>query len=151
MAKNANGKTGASGRNSGGGGINSRVHVKTPVRTGKPANGINPGAVSYLGNKLGSHAMDKGDFTPKPTPYYGKSPVNAAASLGNQVALNGAGSGARPGGGGRILHGKSGTQTQYGKANPGVQGGSPFLPGNPSSGPAGFGFTGSGKVVKGCA
>jgi len=29
---------------------------------------INPGAVSYLGNKLGNHTTDEGDFTFKGTP-----------------------------------------------------------------------------------
>jgi hypothetical protein len=31
--------------------------------------GVNPGAVSYLGNKLGNHTTDDGDFTLKPTPW----------------------------------------------------------------------------------
>jgi len=30
---------------------------------------VNPGAVSYLGNKLGNHAMDTGDMTLKTTPW----------------------------------------------------------------------------------
>lgn len=31
------------------------------------AKGVNPGAVSYLGEKLGNHAMDTGDFPLKST------------------------------------------------------------------------------------
>lgn len=140
MTKGANGRTGASGKSSGGGGINMKNHTRTPVKVGKPANGINPGAVSYLGNKLGGHAMDRGDFPLKATPWNGKAPTNAGAPLGNQVALNGAGGGARPGGGGRILHGQAGTQKQHGPVNPG---GPPLSP-TPGGGPGGFGFTGKG-------
>jgi hypothetical protein len=31
--------------------------------------GVNPGAVSYLGNKMGNHTTDDGDFTLKSTPW----------------------------------------------------------------------------------
>lgn len=30
---------------------------------------VNPGAVSYLGNKLGNHSTDSGDFTIQSTPW----------------------------------------------------------------------------------
>ena len=30
---------------------------------------VNPGAVSYLGNKLGNHTTDEGDFTFNGTPW----------------------------------------------------------------------------------
>jgi len=30
---------------------------------------VNPGAVSYLGEKLGNHTTDGGDFTLRPTPW----------------------------------------------------------------------------------
>lgn len=33
------------------------------------AHGVNPGAVSYLGNKIGNHTTDDGDFTLKSTPW----------------------------------------------------------------------------------
>lgn len=32
---------------------------------------VNPGAVSYLGEKLGNHSTDGGDFTLKSTPWDG--------------------------------------------------------------------------------
>ena len=41
-----------------GGGINSRVNVSVPVRTGAPARGISPGAVSQFGSSVGNHATD---------------------------------------------------------------------------------------------
>jgi len=31
--------------------------------------GVNPGAVSYLGNHLGNHTTDDGDFTLRSTPW----------------------------------------------------------------------------------
>lgn len=33
------------------------------------AKGVNPGAVSYLGEKLGNHATDVGDMTLRSTPW----------------------------------------------------------------------------------
>ena len=128
---------------SGGGGLNTRQHVKTPVRTGKPANGVNPGAVSYLGTKVGNHSTDTGDFTFKATPWKGTPPVSNNIPLGNQTSLAGAGAGARPGGAGRKIHPTS-SQGQHGPANPGAQSGSPFLPGG-SGGPGSMGFKGPGK------
>ena len=127
--------TGAGGRNPGGGGINQKNHVKTPVRTGNPAKGISPGAVSYLGNKVGNHTEKGGTTGGGFTPWNTNAPTNAAQKLGNQVALNGSGSGARPGGGGRILHGQAGSQSQHGPANPGNP-----VPTQGGSGPGSMGF-----------
>lgn len=33
------------------------------------AKAVNPGAVSYLGEKLGNHSTDRGDFTLRGTPW----------------------------------------------------------------------------------
>jgi hypothetical protein len=33
------------------------------------AKAVNPGAVSYLGNKQGNHTTESGDFTPNLTPW----------------------------------------------------------------------------------
>lgn len=137
MAKSMSGKTNNPPRT--GGGVGSRQHNKTPIKTGKPANGISPGAVSYLGNMKGNHAGDtRGDIkNPSFPSWKGQAPVNAAQKLGNEVALNGAGSGARPGGGGRVVS-PCGSQGMQGRPNPGVAG--PLPP--QGSGPSSFGFTG---------
>src|SRR5580704_10088038 len=50
MAKST---SGSSTKSSGGGGVGTRQHVKTPVRTGKPANGINPGGSFVSGKQVG--------------------------------------------------------------------------------------------------
>ena len=48
-----------------------RADVKGPYdqKVEPKAKGVNPGAVSYLGNKLGNHTTDDGDFTLRPTPW----------------------------------------------------------------------------------
>jgi hypothetical protein len=116
MAKSSSGSgsgKGPANQNRGG-----APRVKTPVRTGKPANGVNPGAVSYLGNKLGNHSMDKGDMTLRATPWKGSPPVSNNVPLGNQTALAGSGAGARPGGAGRVVSpcGSQGTHSGTGAA-----------------------------------
>jgi hypothetical protein len=142
--KNANGRTGASGRNTGGGGINTKQHVRPTVRGGPPQTKIiSVSAAADIGVKKGDHAMGNGRNLRRPADPLVQG-TRPQVALGNQVALN-VGRGGP--GAGRVIH-SSGSQGQQGKANPGVQGGSPFLPGNPSSGPAGMGFSGSGKVVK---
>ena len=104
--------TGAGGRNPGGGGINSAKHVRTPVKTGQPAKGVNPGAVSYLGSKLGNHA-EKGRVGGQGFAKWNtNSPTNAAQPLGNQIALN-VGRGGP--GKGYVQHGQSGSQSQHGR------------------------------------
>ena len=87
MAKKSN-TSGASGPARSGGGANMNKNVKVTPVVGKPAKGVNAGAVSYLGNKMGNHTTDNGDFVYKPTPWNGKPPVNAAAPLGNAKALD---------------------------------------------------------------
>jgi hypothetical protein len=84
---------------------------------------LTQGAVSYLGNKLGNHSMDRGDFPLKSTPWNSKAPVSNNVPLGNQVALN-VGKGGP--GVGRVVH-SCGTQGQQGPTNKGTGGGSPFL------------------------
>jgi len=102
-------KKSSQGKQSGtGGGAKAKP---VPVRTGAPAKGVNPGHVSYTGNKLGNHTTDDGDFVLKPTPMHGKPPVNAGTKLGNEVALNVNRGGP---GAGRINHGPSGSQGMHG-------------------------------------
>lgn len=73
-----------------GGGLGSRVNKTVPVRTGAPARGISPGAVSQFGSSVGNHATGDGP----PTSYRGETflnkltPAGGAVPLGNQVAGN---------------------------------------------------------------
>lgn len=48
-----------------------RADMKGPYdRKAEPTpKAVNPGAVSYLGNMLGNHSTDKGDFPLKATPW----------------------------------------------------------------------------------
>jgi hypothetical protein len=126
------------GRAKTGGGMGSRQHVKTPVRTGQPAKGVNPGAVSYLGGKLGNHTTESGDFPLKSTPWKGTAPTNAQQILGNEKALRASGSKAGPGAD-RTIH-KSGAQGQHGPSR-GPEG--PAASG--SGGPGSMGFPGKGR------
>ena len=88
MAKSSNTR-GASGPARSGGGITSNKLVQTPVRTGQPARGVNPGAVSYLGNKIGNHAQDgRTRADGGGTPWNTNSPTNASQILGNEKALD---------------------------------------------------------------
>jgi hypothetical protein len=83
-----------------------RTEVRTPVRTGAAAKGVNPGYASQIGAKLHQQA----DRTPM-----GAAPPYSAV-LGNQKALA-VGRG-RPGAD-RVVH-KTGSQSQHGApVNPG--------------------------------
>jgi hypothetical protein len=128
-----------------GGGLTSNKLVRPGIKSGsRNLKAVPPTHASHIGRSVGNHGMD-GDMKRPPTP--GPVAKRDFVPMGNQL-VNNVGKGGP--GTGRILHGKSGTQTQYGPANPGVQGGSPFLPGG-SGGPGSFGFDGRGKVVKGWA
>jgi hypothetical protein len=101
--------------NAKGGGIGSRVHRE--VRHNPKANvkGVRPAGVQMLGTKQGNHIMEDGK-----TSYRGErwdhgvsfQPVPMGNTLTNNVGLGGPGKG-------RTLYGQSGTQQQYGAANPG--------------------------------
>jgi hypothetical protein len=78
------------GRGGAGGGPNSRVNKSVSVRTGIPARGISPGAVSQFGSSVGNHATDHRANLPYKGERYleGKTPAGGNVPLGNQVALN---------------------------------------------------------------
>ena len=78
------------------------------MRTGAPARGISPGAVSQFGKSVGNKATDKRGETGYRGERYleGKTPAGGAVPLGNQVALNVKGGGP---GTGRTIY-KTGSQ-----------------------------------------
>jgi hypothetical protein len=126
-------------RNPGGGGVNSKKHVKTPVKYGSPmTRKVNVDVASNIGRSVGNHASDAagGKDTVRPNqPMY--KPTKAMGSgLGNEMAKN-VGRGGP--GAGRILHGQSGSQGTHDAVNPGS---SPNIPLSSSGGPGGFGFKG---------
>jgi hypothetical protein len=70
-----------------GGGIASRQHVKTAVRTGAAPAGKRPAAVAQIGKSVGNHATGQG----KTLPYRGETMRTQGRPnerLGNEVALN---------------------------------------------------------------
>jgi hypothetical protein len=90
---------------------------KTPrnvgVKTGPPsANKIDPGSASRIGRSVGNHT-ERGTTKRPAEPLVTGSMKQVP--LGNTVALNGSGSGARPGGGDRKIH-ERGSQGQHGPA-----------------------------------
>jgi hypothetical protein len=99
------------------GGIGSKVVKEVGVRNGTPARGINPGAVSQLGEAIGNHATQSGNRLPYRGEKYlvGKTPAGGAVPLGNQIATNVGRGGV---GTGREVMAR-GSQGQYGSANPG--------------------------------
>jgi hypothetical protein len=101
-------------RTNSGGGINSRVNVTKPVRTGQPATKISPKGVSQYGSSIGNHATDSGRMLRGgvETPHLGPMSGPGSVKLGNEVAMNVGGGGP---GSGRVLYGQSGTNQQYGK------------------------------------
>jgi hypothetical protein len=100
-------------RTGAGGGINSRVNVTKPVRTGQPATKISPRGVSQYGSSIGNHSTDSGRVLTKGVETTHQGPMGGPGSvkLGNEVALNVGGGGP---GKGRVLYGQCGTQSQYG-------------------------------------
>jgi len=114
----------SSRQGSGGGGIGTRQHVKVGIKSGGPSTKkISPSAVADLGISKGDHVTNRGTV---------KRPANPLVTgtmkqvpSGNAVALNAAGSKAKPGAG-RVVH-SSGSQSQYGSARQG-EGSLPNVP-----------------------
>jgi hypothetical protein len=132
--------TGASGRNSGGGGINTKQHVRVGVRVGPASTQkVSPEAVSAIGNQRGNHTMAGTAPMSKAMPPALIRGNAVQVPLGNDLARN-VGRGGP--GVGYVKHGQSGSQGFHGSPNPGAHGGDPNLPGGGASGPAGFGFGG---------
>jgi len=96
-----------------GGGYNSNKRVETKVRAGPPRTNIgDKTAVSHLGNAIGSHITGGGDVKrPKYPIVKGTAPQ---VRSGNDVAASTV---CKPGGSRNIY--KTGSQSQYGAANPG--------------------------------
>jgi hypothetical protein len=123
--------TGASGKSSGGGGINTRQHVRPTVRGGPPNTKIiSPSAAANIGISKGDHVTERAGNVQRPN-----DPLVAGTrpqvALGNSVALNvGRGS---PGAG-RVVH-SSGSQSTHGSPNPGNP-----IPTPGGSGPGSMGF-----------
>lgn len=94
-----------------GGGIASRQHVQTPVRTGSGSRSARPAGVAQLGQKQGSHSTHERTESP----YRGEKLHNDRSfqpvKFGNEVALNVGGGGP---GKGRDPAMKSGSQGCHG-------------------------------------
>jgi hypothetical protein len=103
-----------------GGGLASNKRKEVAVRYGQRAEEVRHQGVAQIGSSIGNHVTDKrgtvgrgvekvrGELRPAGGP--------SGIPLGNQIAGN-VGKGAP--GAGRNLYGKSGTNQQYGEANPG--------------------------------
>ena len=79
----------------------------------------NPSAVADWGAHRGNHVTgESGRDMPFKNEKLYAGPSFQPCEFGNTKALEGAGKGARPGGGNRTLYGKSGTQQQYGSSAP---------------------------------
>jgi hypothetical protein len=101
-----------------GGGSKSRVVREVGVRTGAGARVMSPRGVSQIGSSMGNHTTGDTGKTSRPVePVRGAAlPAGLSVPLGNEVAKN---VGAGKPGAGRTLYGQSGTNKQYGAANPG--------------------------------
>jgi hypothetical protein len=100
-----------------GGGIASKQHVQTPVRTGSGSHSTRPAGVAQIGTMYGDRATNRADSTG----YTGErlhSPARdfQPGKFGNEVALN-VGKGGP--GKGRTLYGQSGQQGMHGSPAPG--------------------------------
>jgi hypothetical protein len=101
-----------------GGGIASRQHVQTPIRTGSGSKSTRPAGVSQIGYAVGDHSTHR----PGSTGYRGEKLHGPAernfqpVKFGNEVALNVGKGGC---GTGRTLYGQAGTQGTHGATNPG--------------------------------
>jgi hypothetical protein len=97
-------------KNKAGGGIDSRVVTKQPVRTGQAAKGINHRYPSSAGMNYGNHATDSTKVMPNPAPkLLAASPVSGGVKLGNQTAME---AGQGPGAGRNVS--RTGSQGQHG-------------------------------------
>jgi hypothetical protein len=73
-------------KRSGGGGIQSRVNVKVPVRTGTPNRVVYPGGADQLGQHMGNHSTQSGRTLSNPaTPLYGGKALSPTR-MGNEIA-----------------------------------------------------------------
>lgn len=132
-----------------GGGINSNKLRRPPIVTGKPTTrAINQAAAADPGTAKGTHVMNAVDdgsgrntqeARRPPEPLVMATPRAPVPKLGNAAALDGLAGGRGKPGADRTVY-RSGSQSQYGPANPG----GPPLPQTPGGGPSGFGFTGKG-------
>jgi hypothetical protein len=121
---------------SGGGGVNTRQHVRTPIKAGPPnTKKISHSAAANIGIKKGDHATGQGKPLNRPADPLIQKQV-PQVKMGNAAALE-VGRGGP--GAGRVVHG-CGTQGMQGRANPGI---APQL--TPGGGPGGMGFSGKGK------
>jgi hypothetical protein len=108
-----------------GGGIASKVHVQTPVRTGTGSRSARPAGVAMFGQSQGDHVTNR----PGSTGYRGEKLHGPAdrnfqpVKFGNEVALNVKGGG--PGTGRTVHH--CGSQSQYGSGGPQKPQGRPIL------------------------
>jgi len=98
-----------------GGGIASRQHVQTPVRTGSGSKSTRPAGVAQIGASQGNHITNKSE-----TGYRGEKLHNPERNFqpvkfGNEVALNVGKGGC---GTGRTIY-STGSQSQHGATNPG--------------------------------
>jgi hypothetical protein len=102
-------------------GSRSKNVTERPVKFGDRAKVVNPRALAQVGMSMGNKAgTDVGKKVNPVEPFYqGRKPAGAPGGvpLGNEIATKGLGVG-----GGRKLYGQSGTNQQYGAANPGVPG-----------------------------
>jgi hypothetical protein len=93
-----------------GGGIKSRQHVETKVKTGAPRERIRHSGVAQIGQRVGNHVTNQGA-----TGYGGINPFGAGqgypSRLGNELALNVGGGGP---GKGYKQYGQSGSQGCHG-------------------------------------
>jgi hypothetical protein len=121
---------------SGGGGINTKEHVRTPVRAGPPnTKVISPSAAANIGASKGDHVTEGGTVQRPSDPLVAGTRPQVAS--GNDVARN-VGRGGP--GAGRTVY-RSGTQGVHGSVNPGL----PPIPGTPAGGPGGMGFPSKGE------
>jgi hypothetical protein len=70
-----------------GGGPKSRNVVHPNIRTGSGSHSTNPGYVSQLGNKVGSHITNKGDSGYRGETFHDRRDFQPV-KFGNEVALN---------------------------------------------------------------
>ena len=105
-------------RSNAGGGIGSCVVVEKNVRTGKGGRGVSPRGASQIGSSMGNHSTERAAIlTGAVEPLYqGPAPAGNTVQYGNQKALDVGKGGV---GTGREIIGKSGSQGQHGRANPG--------------------------------
>jgi hypothetical protein len=122
----------------GGGGVNTRQHVKTPIKAGGPVTKkISHSAAANIGIKKGDHATGQGRSLQRPADPLAQG-TRAQVRSGNATALDMAGSKAGPGAGRNNY--PTGTQGQQGPVNRGI---APQL--TPGGGPGGMGFSGKSK------